>query len=138
MNKFLLLFLILASCQLDRNYGNIYFFDVDQLTTTTPLGCIDVKNQKGIRVLNLNDKPLYALLNNEIINNKTENSYPLDIRYRLELLEDTICIDYNGYFVNSKKQYGKISIRELNQYIMQKKHKSNLVGEDLNEPWNKK
>ena len=82
MNKFLLLFLILASCQLDRNYGNIYFnrtlndwgkFDINKRTK------FDATISSGLAIMACN-RHLYAP--NPNVNNIINDSKSFFIVYK--------------------------------------------------------
>jgi|SRR5690554_5831815 len=128
---YFILFLSLSSCDQSENYGEIYFFDVSSLTTINPILCSDFGNADGVLKINLLDKEIYELFKNTLSEDNNGNRIP-DVRYKIVLSNDIICLDYAGNYITAKGRSGKIKfMKKFKHYIQENRDKGSYVTQ----PW---
>lgn len=138
MNKALLisvLFLII-SCGKPKNYGSVFYFEQKDLLSIVPISCADMENYRGLRKLNLTNKELFDSLYYYAKKINIDTQYDPDVRYKIIISNDTLCIDYDGYFIMNSENRGRIYfIEELEKFIQNNKKLSKPITEETPKPW---
>lgn len=128
---FFILFLVISSCSENENYGEINFFDVTSLNTMDPILCSDVENSDGLLKIDLQDEEIYSLFKNALSESSNGNRIP-DVRYKVKLSNDTICLDYAGNYITTKGRYGKIKFMKKFEHYFEENRDKGLY---VTQPW---
>lgn len=133
---FVLLSSIVFSCTKDKSYGTLYFFEQKDRSTIISLTCDEIFDSKGLKKVEIIDKELYELL---ILSKKEvfpiDNSN-IDVRYKIEIDSDVLCLAYPGDFILNNKYQGSFHfINKIEKYISDNKDISIAITEQTPKPW---
>lgn len=137
MKKILFLFVIstLSCTSSKKNLFELYFYKADSFTTIIPVKCDEMDNYNNLMKVNIKDENLYNDLisiidkQNQINISKDKN---LDIRYKIYLNKDTICINDSGEYLLNGKYKGKLGcFKNLLFYINKNKSQAIKITEDI-------
>ncbi len=140
---FILLFFIIISCNKKLNQNKsleVYFFDVDHMTTTLPISCGNMTEFDYLTKINIEDIVIYNSVLDDIKKSKNDENISendIDVRYKIILNEDEMCIDYYGEFILNGKYRGKLTnFVEIKEYIHNNKNDYIEITERIPAPEN--
>ena len=139
MSKSLILVsvLIFLGCMKSKqDFGRIYYLEQNELTTIIPLDCNTFENFVGLRSIQINKKEIYESLLLAIAKDTLETQYMPDVRYKIFIDDNEICLDYSGNFVTKNGLKGKINfIDEVKKYISENLERSVPITNPTSKPW---
>lgn len=116
--------------------SKVYFFEQNNMTSIQMIECSDMISHKtlGLRVIDSIPRQLIKKIKGSIEKGSFNGNIP-DIRYRVEIGQDVVCVDYRGNFFTDKGLKGNIDyLFELEEYINENIDSSNLVGPSSKPP----
>ncbi|WP_230848135.1 hypothetical protein [Myroides odoratus] len=118
----------------ERSFGTLYFVR-GLVKTDLPVSCNNYLNRLDffISYLKIKDEKLIdSLLCCSEFDKNLEPDYFIDVRYRIELEDKVICIDYVGNYSIEGKYLGKLSnFQLLLDYIEKHRESSVKLKEDF-------
>ncbi len=133
---FVLSLILFISCKKEQNSKmEIHFFNVDNLNTIVPLSCENMDELNYLTKIYIEDKKLYESILKDLDTSKIEDSVEekiIDVRYKIIVDTNVMCVDNFGNFCLNKKHYGKIGkMEEIKTYIASNKEKYIKITEGL-------
>ncbi len=139
MKNCILIFIgcILFGCSSEtKKLADIYFYNVDDLSTIVPIKCNEMENYNNLVKIDISDENLYDRLkeitNSKILKQDSLSDRNIDIRYRVCVNKDTLCINEEGEFLLNGNYQGKLEIfKELIVYIKNNKSTASKITDDI-------